>query len=166
MRTIETTLYRFEELTDEAKERAIECARRRGWGDADHIAGEFQDTLKGACKALGLTDVGRSHTRLAWSDSDVAELRGIRAWKWLVNNLDLDKSCPFTGVCYDESFLDPLREFMRKPDSSTLEEIIRWCGDSLEQAYESECEHLASDEAIADAVTANECEFLETGEMA
>lgn len=173
MRTCTVELYTYDELTTEAQTRARDAARSRGWFNGDDWEGEWRDTLIKGADALDLTvgdwSVGLdsyTHTSVTLQD-DVAELAGVRAWKYLQRYVDVigaEGSCPFTGYCGDESFLDPLRAFLKRPDTtSTVQDIMEACATSWANAWLAEMEYQITDESVADSLTANEYEFTEVG---
>lgn len=173
-RTFETTVYTFGELTDKAKERAIDSARSRGWGDGDAWDSEWRGALSGAADALGFTvkdwSVGTcSHSYCTIDfDTEAADLSGVRAWKYLQNNgvgIAIMDPCPFTGFCGDEALLDPLRAFLLKPDDTNLLGLFQKCVDSWVSAWVSDMEYESSDEAITESIEANEVEFHENGRI-
>lgn len=78
-----------------------------------------------------------------------------------------DTSCPFTGVCYDESFLDPIRKFMAKPDpGTTFEELMEDAISAVLKDVESEIEYRDTDEAIREELEANGYEYTKNGKIA
>lgn len=76
----------------------------------------------------------------------------------------LDKCCVLTGVCYDDSLLDPIYKFLDSPQENiNLRDLLDECFHSLLEDVGSELEDLRSDEAIIEAIEANEYEFTEDG---
>lgn len=72
--------------------------------------------------------------------------------------------CPFTGYCGDEDCLQPIREYLKKPNLSTdLEDLLRDCIGEWEKGVRADCEYQESDEAIIESITANEYDFEEDG---
>ena len=122
---------------------------------------------------------------------EVWEFTGIRLLKWLVNNYwnDLfkpkyignleskkgfhpvyskctfDNSCVLTGYCLDNDILDPIYNFIKKPDESTLEDLLYDCLQSWVFACRNDYEYQQSDEYITEEILANEYEFTADGEM-
>lgn len=156
---------------------------RANWHDLGQFAvDDVMTTLKSACNALDLDlrDYGVSivpdrgelidiKVPSGWHD-DIDELADIRLYKYLINNYAdiLAKDCPFTGVCYDEDFLDPLRQFLKKPTVNqgyTYQDLIDDCAASLLSALHNEGEYIYSDEGIKDMCLANEYEFTEDGSI-
>ena len=94
-----------------------------------------------------------------------------------------DGTCPLTGVCFDNDALDPLAYFcfgvkwdekakkrvMVPHDerwrwrSTTVEEIIRDCVDSLFKSAQQDCEYQDSEEHFAEMCEANDWTFEEDG---
>lgn len=96
---------------------------------------------------------------------DIAKLSGVRLYKYIVNNYELSKDCPFTGVCYDEDLLQPIREFLKHPTNIDFNELIMDCGYSLLKSIHNEGEYIYSDDGIKDFLSGNEYEFTENGEF-
>lgn len=94
-----------------------------------------------------------------------------------------DGTCPLTGVCFDNDALDPLAYFcfgvkwdekakkrvMVPHDerwrwkSTTVEEVIRDCVDSLFESAQRDCEYQDSEEYFAEMCEANNWTFEEDG---
>jgi hypothetical protein len=175
--TITHTVYKYTELSPESQERARDAARARDWyGDA--WAEEWRDTLKRAADAFSVeagdwsVDVyGRrgTYANLRVRDDDVAELAGVRAWKYLrAHYADaIAEDCPFTGYCGDESLLAPLRAFLARPNTtSTVQDIMDECASAWAYGWRDDIEHQFSDEYVADDLEVNEREFYEDGSFA
>lgn len=196
-------LYKFDELSDEAKERARNWYRE---GNEFGWFGECHDSIKAFEKALPIKirdyELGGyrpSSVSFSVTDDNVVELKGLRLRTWLINHFwnDLEEgkyyigangrtvsldakhrrsnatkevSCPFTGVCYDENLLDPIRDFIFKftprQAETTLKELLEDCFSSLQKAIEDEIEYQNEDEQVDESIRANEYEFYENGERA
>lgn len=173
MRTCTTELYKYDELDESAQERARDAARAAGWGDNDIYEAEWRSTLTKAAEEFDLTYVdwsiglgSHSYARVAVRDDDIAELEGVRAWKYLLRHYAhlVTGDCPLTGVCYDETFLDPLRTFLERPDTtSTVQDIMSACATSWAHGWLAEMEYQVSDEAVSESLIATEHEFTKTG---
>jgi len=87
------------------------------------------------------------------------------------SRIQKENSCILTGVCYDDSFLGPMYDFINdyrnfpSANYQTFEDIIQYCFDSLKKDLESEEEYRNSDEAIKEEIEANEYEFTEDGKI-
>lgn len=155
-REITTTVYEFEELTDEAKEEARDWMRHIVANDPFWV-GEIRDSYAAAEKVF------------ADLDDDVS---GIRLWKWINNNVDKkiwdgQGSCPLTGVCFDHCMLQPLQDFMERPDREmTVDDLRREFESNSTTVYDRELESQMEDEFIDDHIIANEYEFTANGARA
>lgn len=77
-----------------------------------------------------------------------------------------EASCVLTGCCYDEDILEPIYNFLKKPDANTdLEDLIKSCLYSWIKAMADEYEYQCSDKGIAEDCEANDYKFLENGKM-
>lgn len=94
--TITTTVYKFDELSDSAKEKFTGEQRNLA---AEFLADEMYDCLKSAMKTMNISiddyEIGidgSGYINLS-VDDDAEELEGVRAYKWIVNNCfsDVDK---------------------------------------------------------------------------
>jgi len=79
--------------------------------------------------------------------------------------IQLENSCPLTGYCVDDDTLQPVFDFMKKPDSTTFEELMGNCLDNWLKACENDYEYSNSMEFFLDQAEANEYEFTEDGEL-
>lgn len=154
--------------------------------------GEFStegalDSIKGFCDHfdLSLDDYSISlfpdqgeNISVSFHDSDIQELSGVLLWKYLNNNfmtyrdqyskkIDslLSRNCPFTGMVFDETLLDEIRDFMKTPDNRDFQGLASDCFHALLSAIHAEGEYLYSDDGLHDLCEANEYDFLESGEI-
>ena len=98
------------------------------------------------------------------TNAEVKRYRATSNIKRVSHIIKGDTSCPFTGVCYDESVLQHIRDFIKKPDGRTFADLLGDCLDSLFSDAQNEWEGALSDECVEDSIRANECEFYENGE--
>jgi len=195
MRTEQVEIFKYDELSDAAKESA------RSWyfgeGFEYHWSNEWIESLKGFAEQFPVkvltweanphsySSIGIETHFYAYSyeiDDNIRELSGVRAFKWLVNNghdmvrnngdktLEkvinaVDGTCPFTGYIGDCSPLDPLADFLKKPDSRTLGELFQACADKWLKDFIADMEYQESDEYVAGHMMANEYEFTASGEF-
>jgi len=187
------TVYSFNELSEEAQDRAISDFRNNGV-DTQYLYDEAHKSANTFCNTFGVKTSSRS-----WLDFDSENvdtegtLKGLRLQRYLVLNPVLTKTkpygkmrtlangkfdypyhskcqfqetcCPFTGVCYDEYLLSPIRKFIARPDTTTTyEDLMRECLESLRISLDSEDEYANSDKAIAEILESNDYEFTEQGE--
>lgn len=207
MREETIKVYKFEELSDDAKEKARTWYRESVLAYDRYSQDEMVDSLKALFKAAGIKlkdySLGNSWNRdnhVRFDMGDAGALSGKRAWAWLENNLfkslriyktwqdgpglarwDGEKhrhyslkdarsygyrlgeipSCPLTGVCYDDDFIDALREAVK--DGDTLEEAFAGLASTFAKIADAEDEYRNSEEAVDESLTINEYEFREDG---
>jgi hypothetical protein len=172
-RVLEVTVYKLDELDADVQQRVIS-----NWRDGDQFfwSDEWRDSLDAFAKIAPLTirnwEVGyRSNGVTFDMDENVADLSGVRAWKWLVNNgwakLATGQDCPFTGYCGDEDLLDAIRAAIANPASITsLRDVFADALHDWAKAFERDIDHWGSEEAIREDIEANEYEFNANGTLA
>lgn len=177
MKTI--SVYKFTELKEAAKATAINkfLNEDREFWQYYEIKASIKDGLNFFGFGMGCNysiDFGSANN----SDADVTsnhyydaiqDLKGIRLFKYIQNNYEnilistSENSCPFTGVCYDENFLDGIREFMQRPSDITFHELMENCCRKVFDAMEQEYDYFNSDEFAAQELDELDCDFLEDG---
>lgn len=85
MKTIEIKLYSFDELSEDAKENAINNYRNTDYDN--FYADELIDSVKAFLELFNI-DTYRSYSdfKLCNVDANILELQGIRLYKWIMNN--------------------------------------------------------------------------------
>lgn len=73
--------------------------------------------------------------------------------------------CTLTGACYDDSLLSPIYEFIKNPNDSDFEDVIKECFNNLEKDINNEIDYQNSEQAILETIEANNYEFNENGEI-
>lgn len=178
MRTISTTLYHYNELSPEAQERARDNFR---WNCMDPHFGdlwyesnesrklfldEFNAEFMRGSYGSENVHINRAYN---WYGNEISELSYVRLWKYLhANHADCISKighCQFTGICWDETLLDGIAEFMRKPYSTDFESLLYSCCEDLRIAVENEIDYQNSDEQIIESIIANGYEFTCQGEI-
>lgn len=165
-------LFSFDELSEEAKEKAREKARE--W-DMYHWQNDNEESLKEFSKFFNAKcdyslDMysGRASIKLEshWLH-DPEEEDSIPLIEFLQDNKDkLEKECPFTGYCFDEDLMKPIRDFLKDPnDCTTLQDLLDESAEAWKKAYIRDWQHAYSDEYIDDYLQANEYKFLENGRL-
>ena len=178
-RVLEITVYTFDELDADVQQNVISR-----WRDGDHFhwESEWRDSLDAFAKLAPLTvrnwEVGYGGTFVTFNmDEDdnygdgIADMSGVRAWKWLVNNgwakLAAGQDCPFTGYCGDETLLDAIRKALANPAAITsLRDVFNDALQSWAWAFESDINHWHNEEAIREDIEANGYEFNANGTLA
>jgi len=191
MRTESIDLYPYSELSDKAKEKALEW-----WQNAhsEHNGGCFEaeeicDSMIKCMEAAGLKildlEVGWNRgSYVVIQEFAGGNLIGKRAYAWLENNLlnqfrvpylpaEIKKnkrygnrpgevrSCPFTGVCYDEDMIDSLKNSIKKGYSvyEAFKQLPRVACKLIDEETEIEM----SEPYFADHADANNFEFTIDG---
>ncbi|MGD2065632.1 MAG: hypothetical protein PVI43_00500 [Candidatus Bathyarchaeota archaeon] len=203
MRTETITIYSFEELSEEAQQKAIENWRAQGF---EYTGGdEYRDSLNKFCDLIGVRV--KDYYICLWGNSYInidipdyfeeienTELTGLRLRTWIINNwLPLFRKGKYystqgdyingrynykfrhsniqfeynslTGFCADYSLLNPILDFVEKPDSQDIEDIINDSIESFRIDWEQDIEYQNSDEAIKESILINEHEFYSDGSM-
>lgn len=198
MRTVRTKVYKFSELSDDAKQKAIEWYRRSSEGDEYYLYDEAHESVKEFHEIFGTKPGSRSwlDVRTSHLDDNLMNLKGLRLQKYIWNNFkdqlfsgkyysrngvgsnnyksrrsncQIDHSCELTGVCYDESLLQPIYEFLEwklRPSYNSymdFETLVNDCFASLEKDLEAELQARNEDDYIIEQIECNEYEFTREG---
>lgn len=207
-RTIRTKVYKFNELTEDAKQKAIEKFRNNGI-DTDFIYDEAEKTVKEFHKLFRTKADGRSWLDVYTGhiDDNIMNLKGLRLRTYILNKFGhglykgkyfslwskteksykhykngypvlksrrskviVDNCCTLTGVCYDDSILQPIYDFIdnykQKADYYSymdFETLMNDCFSELSKDIENEVEAMNEDGEIAETIQANEYEFTADG---
>jgi len=193
METITVNLYEFDELNEEAKEKARDWYRDANSSESFYLD-EIYDSLKAVFKTanIKLTDWSLgAYNRgndVSFDLGDAGELKGKRAMAWLENNLLAKcritaeqfsknrknymsfgdsfrigkiKPGPFTGMCYDEDYIDALKKSIASGD--TLKEAFKNLANICGTLCENEVEYQNEDETVDENIRANEYTFTKSG---
>lgn len=176
MRTIETTVYTFDELSDDAKARAREWYLSDGdyWDSSD-----WWNSAQAFCRIapIDITSATYDNAQVdyRWTgDESVRELSGLRAWKWLQNNgwfewatRENPGACTLTGFCGDASFSDPLYGYATHPAQvPTVEQVFYECAQAWVREARGDLEGASEDDYVDETILANEYEFDVNGKPA
>lgn len=167
----------IEHLAGRALERALDWVREREpWGWQYEWWDSAQAFAKIAPVDIVEVDYDRRHVRTRWqSDCEIAELSGIRAAKWLINNgweelahKNAQGGCTLTGFCGDCPLFDPIAEYLagdwrRIPE---LSQVFYECAQAWVREASLDCEHAYSDKGCRELAEINEWLFDEEGSFA
>lgn len=129
-----------------------------------------------------------SYARFQFDQEEAEDLSGQRALAWLENNLfarlrerrpfinrvkkydhwyDFTKhnqipDCPFTGVCYDDDFLDSLRDSIK--EGYDLKAAFNRLAIKAGEIEEAEWEYQLSEEYFLEEADANELQYTISGQ--
>lgn len=193
MRTKTINIYSFDELSEEAKEKAIEYYRERNteifW--MDETIESLKELFKN-CDGISLKDYSlgeyQSWIKVDFTNEEVENFTGKRAMAWIENNLLSNirtsyygnkrkelrkygngyyagkiKPCPFTGYCVDDDLLDDLIKEVK--DGNDLKTVFEGLAITIQRIIQNEVECQNSEEYIAEHFEANGYEFDEEGNI-
>ena len=157
MRTITKQVFFLSELSDRAREHALE--KMRGWSDVYGWSDESLQSIRAFCDHFGVTL--KSYCFEPWSqieyetDATNANFRGVKL-------RDIDPQNMPTGYCLDCALWGTMHaEFKRTGDA------LYAFNQALEAGFcewRNDWEHAYSDESLAEMAEINEWEFYENGE--
>jgi hypothetical protein len=194
--TIEQTVYNYSDLIlPENSELKNKVINKFETGDFEYIWNEAHETVKAFHNIFGTRDGNGSWLDTNFdrcsNNAYQYDLTGLRLRKFIINNfysnlyeskliykkrykvrkskLFKNRCCVLTGVCYDESILQPvynlIENYSNEYDSLTFEQLIRDCLYSLRKDIDSEIEYNQSEEAILETIDANDYEFDANGNI-
>lgn len=114
----------------------------------------------------------------SYLDQEVLELTGNELKDYIIENYSERRSifrhydfvnifsgnCELTGACYDEDFLQPVKDFLESPTNDNLYDLMKECINSLMKALESDYEGCQTKEYFEDEAIFNDYEYFENGE--
>lgn len=209
MRTITVELFKFAELSEDAKKIALANVRNKFLSHDDFDYSEYKASLDAFCNDLGIEindwSYGLDGCDVDYSLDNVMgdRISGARLYTWIMNNVkglqpgprvytvprdvvrygfkSVDHvvkrmsgiyraadCCNYTGVCHDETLLQPFREFLKNPtDETQLADLIRDAIDGYCSAMLEELEYQETDEYTADYIDGNgdDLEFTAYGSI-
>ena len=156
MRTIETTVYNFSELSDEAKEKAI--SEIKSWPDLFGWSDEWKDSIMAFCNRFNVKlkdwSIGPWCNVDYTHDATNKNFRGLKI-------KDVNRFETPTGFCGDcdlwQTFYD---EFKHTGDALAAFDSAIYAGF---KSWRNDWEHAYDDEAIIEFIEGNEYEFTEDG---
>ena len=192
MKTIKINLYRFEELSEEAKEKAIENYKN---DNIETLGVSWQEENFESIKAvLNFFDVKIKNWSIDYSSAacsfidwefkseyneELKNLSGARLFKYILNNY-IDKKtgslnsvfdgkhddgrCLFTGYCADGDIIAPIIEFLQKPTKYiNFKDLISDVISAGLQYIENDYNYQNSDEAITEELLNSDFYFNASG---
>ncbi len=172
--TTTRNIYKFTELTDDAKANA-----KQEFSTHDDFpqGQEARESLEKLAEHFGcnLIDYEIDYTASSYSSAKFMtpddgmnenELRALLTGLGTYNKETLrgNGDCVLTGVCYDEDCIDGLRIAFHS-GVRNLDKLLQAAFDSLLKSVQSEYEYQYTDEAFTENCEANGYEFDESGRM-
>ena len=190
MKTILTKLYQFDELNETAQNYAIEQYRNNNDFLGQYWQEENFESIKAVLNffdwsiddySIEYWNANCSYVSISLNldyAEEIANLSGIRLYKFLINNYVNKKTgsfnsvfdgkpddgrCLFTGYCADGAVTQPIEEFLKRPTNITFEELMEECIYEGLKYIESDYHYQLSDEYIKDEIINNEMQFNAEG---
>ncbi len=197
MRQITQHIYEFDELSDEAKEKARKIFKDDHYFYGYHLDNEtslrafyrmFDVDIKSWGYCHGRPNV-QFHLSDLWYEYNILDMTGIRLLKYIINNfydditdpkpilkdgiakcrfskISRSRSCVLTGFYLDNVLLQPIYDFLAKPDeNTTIYDLVKAGLDAWALACHEDVERCYSNENIRAHININTYEFFENGEM-
>jgi len=187
MQTQTVVTYSFDELPIETQEKIADSWRNDdyfSWGDEwQESLHRFADYFDLDLKKWSVDHCFGSYVKFEfkedcsdqfWDDPNSlvrSDISGVRLYKMLLNRYFFfevieNKDCPFTGFCGDESLLEPIREFIKRPCKYTsFYELIDECFDNWIREFKADIEHWESFDCIKEEILANDYQFTYDGRI-
>ena len=194
MRTLEINLYKFDELSDEAKEKAIKNYKNEY---CEEIGTFWQEDNFNSIKAiLNFFDVKIKNYEIDFSSAarsfinweftseyneEIKNLSGSRLYKYLQNNYVNRRTgsfnsvfdgkpdegrCLFTGYCADHDIIYPVVEFLEKPTKYlNFKDLINNIIYAGLKYIENDFYYQNSDEAIIEEILNKDLYFNASGKI-
>jgi hypothetical protein len=193
MRTIETQIYTFAELSDKAKEKAIsDYYNRSGFHWMDESCKSLLDGVRmfADLKNWSIDPECPAHSSIDFKiheSEEIQTLTGLRLRTWLINNVAFyvpkiyrkgnakrksrlfSELNMYTGYCMDLDFWKPFLDFISGPKlypgfySTNLEDLLNDSIYNCLNAIQDDVEGQQTEDYFSDFCEANGYEFTEDG---
>ena len=87
----------------------------------------------------------------------------VNSSNFYYSRIQFNTDCPLTGVTYDLDILEPIYDFLLKPDNSNFEDLLNQCFASLKKSIDNEIEYQESDEAIREYLKEQDLNYTKDG---
>ena len=178
MKTLETKLFSFKELSEESRARVLENQRESVWGDPDNFTlGECMDSLKAIAEACNvqLLDWSAGPDNRNNFVKTNSNLEGNKALASFANclfendyartkhfkEIEFPGVCGFTGVCFDEDLAEEMLGALIEGES--LNKAFNRAGDRIQQICEDDLQYRTSDEGILEYLDTEAEIYTEAG---
>ena len=184
MKTIETKLYSFRELSPEAQDRVIKAKADSIYNDSDDFTlSECLDSLKAIASACGLRltnwNIGPyNRSNFCRVNSEESGHKAIANFVRVLISKGYERKktframlergtgsfigvCGFTGVCFDEDICEAILEALL--DGETMSKAFDRAADRIQDICEKDLEYRASREGILEYLDQNEEIYTEDG---
>lgn len=190
MHTISVNVYSYNELSEKAKERAINYFKDSG---IFYYQDDAINTIKAIAKALNCEYDYYSYDGIYYkvefiSNSEIEELQGKRAYSYIVNNyiipnlkfktyyrkcnrrisniFSIFDDCLFTGYYLDMAFNEAWKNWKKSFNSkSKVKDFLHMVETELGSEWSIDNEYQMKDENIIEQIEINDYEFYENGDV-
>lgn len=170
MRTIHTDVYTFDELNDQAKQKAMEWYRLMtsySWSqEAIDSLNKMTERFGGKIKDYSIDFYDNSYSSI---DFDMPEMEEAEIKEILdtLGNFNPDTlkglgDCVLTGVCFDEAVIDGFRQAWYKGERN-LDKLMQAGFKTWLEDCQSDALSQLEDEQVAESIRANEYDFTIEG---
>lgn len=183
MKTV--AIFTYNELSDEAKEFAY-----KKWLDSEREFYFGNDWLTSIKKGLDHFDFRLNDWQIDYycaskgffrlitgHDREVIKLTGIELKDYILGSYPVyydlytpnklvevfEGNAPFTGMCYDEEFLQPIKDFLKEPYNITFFELMKLAVKAALKGLENDYEYSQSKEYFEQEAESNEYEYFING---
>jgi hypothetical protein len=174
MKTIETKLYSYSELSDEAKQQVIDNTREAILNDCeDFTLGECVDSLKAITSLFNVKIINyslgaynrSSHIRIADDGQTLEDFTTMLLKYGYKKNesgrIEFPGVCGFTGVCYDDDIAQTIYESLIGGES--LATAFNAVAERIMNICESELEYRTSKKGILETLDTKNEIYTEDG---
>jgi len=165
------------------------------WGeDNENTLKEFEKVFPIKIRSWEYGDRGEHISFIFEGDEDIENLTGIRLMKYIYNNyydnlfkgkyyskvkyvngtytykhryskIVKDNCCVLTGYSMDYDILQPIYDYLKKPDNRTFKELLDDCLQSWLKACSTDYEDYYSWDSFLEESEVNEWEYTENGDI-
>lgn len=164
MKTITIEAFEFNELSEDAKQYAIRKNYTINEDTVHHFYNDAYETVKKFNELFNIKEGRNSWLDYSIShiDDEILELSNDKLKEYINSRIDIEnyQNCLLTGVCYDINILEPI---YRPDKNQTFEDCIELCFKALEKSLNNEQDYFYSEDAIIEAIRANEFIFTKEG---
>lgn len=194
MRTVirEYEVFQFHELSDKAKDNAYSEWMQHFeyvWSTENRATmNRFEEVFNITVTNWNYDSCTYNYRFTSHYSEEEEELNGTRLLKYLVNHyweilfpaktywakgykktrkskIFVQDDCVLTGYCADYDILQPIYNFMKAPDSTTLHKLMDRCLNRFFKCCRDDMEYQISEQAFKDDCIENGYEFLLDGKM-
>ena len=170
MRTVRTKIYKFNELSNEAKQKAIEKYRNTDYGDYQ-IAWDNtkEDAHEIGLKITELSEYKNNKGEFLFSAAEIAQNIFNNHGKMCETYKTAEKFISEWQPIFNNYMDEKHEDYESNESENTLQELEDYFLHSLLEDYRSmyfnDIEHQNSDEYISETIEVNDYEFMADGKM-